>query len=145
AQHLVAGDLLAGYAGAGVAVESLHASGDTAPVYNLEVEGYHTYFVDGLGWEFAVWSHNMCNGGSTPNVSFDDARRARDAVLQQIRALPSKKRNAVSMVVGGVHKETGQTAVGIKITGENLGKCAEDLCVEQLGGDVSKILLSEPI
>jgi hypothetical protein len=48
-------------------------------------------------------------------------------------------------VVGGVNTETGATAVGTKVSGQDFGKCAEDLCVEQLGGDASKVLMSPAI
>lgn len=77
--------------------------------------------------------------------SFKEARAARDATLAEIARLPVKQRNRISTVVGGVHKQTGQTAVGIKRSGENFGMCAEDLCVEQLGGSRRDVLMSEAI
>jgi hypothetical protein len=35
-------------------VRSLEAE----PVYNMRIEGYHTYFVGSEYWGFSVWSHN---------------------------------------------------------------------------------------
>ena len=43
-------------------VRETHDAGIT--VYNFEVEGDHTYFVeDGVGAKDAVWVHNLCVGG----------------------------------------------------------------------------------
>ena len=81
---------------------------------------------------------------NSPKGSFDDAIAARDAKLAEIAELSSKERGKVSTVVGGVNRETGATAVGVKRSGENYGKCAEDLCTEQLG-DPSNVLMSPAI
>jgi hypothetical protein len=64
AQELRPGDELLNHEGGCVRVEGL-ASGDPAPVYNMRVAEYHTYFVGSLFWDFAVWSHKMevCGGG----------------------------------------------------------------------------------
>jgi len=78
-------------------------------------------------------------------ATFDDAAAARDAALDEIAELSSAERNQVSAVVGGVNPETGETAVGIKRSGENYGKCAEDLCTEQFGEDAGKILMSPTV
>lgn len=77
--------------------------------------------------------------------TFDDAIAIRDAALQEIAVLSSTERNKISAVVGGVNPETGETAVGIKRSGEDYGKCAEDLCAEQFGEDAGKILMSPAI
>lgn len=53
-----AGDLLRSHDGQWVAVESARNSGETAPVYNMRVEEYHTYFVGDTHWGFSVWAHN---------------------------------------------------------------------------------------
>jgi hypothetical protein len=39
-------------------------SGQLATVYNLEVEGDHTYFVGGERWGWDVWAHNRCAAGT---------------------------------------------------------------------------------
>jgi len=31
-------------------------------VYNLEIEGDHTYFVGCVEWGFSVWAHNSYDG-----------------------------------------------------------------------------------
>jgi len=46
--------------------------------------------------------------------SFEDAIAARDAKVKEIAGQSSKERNQVSAVVGGVNKQTGQSAVGVK-------------------------------
>jgi len=77
--------------------------------------------------------------------SFDDAIAARDAKLKEISSLPSKERNQIAAIVGGVNTQSGQTGTGIKKSGEAYGKCAEDLCVEALGGKQADVLLSPAI
>ena len=60
AKELSPGDLLRSHDGQWVAVESASDSGEVAPVYNMRVEEYHTYFVGADGWGFSVWAHNAC-------------------------------------------------------------------------------------
>lgn len=78
-------------------------------------------------------------------ASFEDAIAARDAALEEIAGLSSAQRNQVSAVVGGVNEETGETAVGIKRSGEDYGKCAEDLCAEEFGEHAELFLMSPAI
>jgi hypothetical protein len=78
-------------------------------------------------------------------ATFDDAIPARDTALHEIAELSSAQRNQVSAVVGGANPKTGETAVGVKRSGENYGKCAEDLCAEQFGEDAGKILMSPAV
>jgi len=78
-------------------------------------------------------------------ATFDDAIAVRDVTLREIADLSSRQRSEVAAVVGGVNPDTGETAVGIKRSGENYGKCAEDLCAEQFGEDASKILMSPAV
>jgi hypothetical protein len=52
------GDLLRSHDGQWLPVEALTESGEVTTVYNLEVAGYHTYFVGCPEWGFAVWAHN---------------------------------------------------------------------------------------
>jgi hypothetical protein len=45
-------------------------TGRSEPVYNLEVEGGHTYFAgDPVTWGFALWAHNGCNLNSNTATS----------------------------------------------------------------------------
>jgi hypothetical protein len=77
--------------------------------------------------------------------SFADAIAARDAKLTEVSRLSSKERNQIAAIVGGVNTKSGQTATGVKKSGEAYGKCAEDLCVEALGGTPADVLLSPAI
>ena len=80
-----------------------------------------------------------------PKGTFEDAITARDTKLQEIAGWSAKERNQVAAVVGGVNKETGQTAIGIKRSGEDYGKCAEDIFAEALGGKSEEVLMSPAI
>ena len=40
------------------AVRAVEGPREMAPVYNLEVEDYHSYLVGAPFWGFAVWAHN---------------------------------------------------------------------------------------
>ena len=63
--RLEAGDELAGKDGEWTAVEAVTDTGRVETVYNVTVAEYHTYFVGGDGWDFAVWAHDY-EGGGTP-------------------------------------------------------------------------------
>ncbi|MCW8139619.1 MAG: Hint domain-containing protein, partial [Planctomycetota bacterium] len=58
------GDVLRGDDGAPLVVERVVTCEETAPTWNLEVEGWHTYFVAGKAGAPAAWVHNMCAGGN---------------------------------------------------------------------------------
>ena len=60
AKSLVSGDLLRSHDGQWVPVESTCDSGEIAPVYNMRVEDFHTYFVGSAEWGFSIWVHNAC-------------------------------------------------------------------------------------
>jgi hypothetical protein len=129
-------------------VEDVLDTGEFETVYNMRVEDHHTYFVGTEDWGFSVWAHNTCSSTSSENKgdsNFDNARKARDAELQKIANLPAKERNKVSTVVGGVNTQTGKIAVGVKRSGENHGKCAEDIVVEHLGGNPGDVVMSEAV
>jgi hypothetical protein len=76
-RDLRAGDVLEG-SGGGATVESVEATGGTATVYNLHVEGLHTYQVatDDGAW---VTVHNECGGE-------DDAAAVVRAKVEEMRA-----------------------------------------------------------
>jgi hypothetical protein len=96
-------------------------------------------------WSYALLPVAFRGSSQVAKGTFEAAIAARDAVLKEVAGLPAKERNQVSAVVGGVKVETGQVAVGIKRSGENYGKCAEDLCVEALGGKPDDVLMSPAI
>jgi hypothetical protein len=59
-----------GYAVVGSSTRQMHTGGIT--VYNLEVAGHHTYFVeDGFGEQDAVWVHNTCPIRNQPRPGRD--------------------------------------------------------------------------
>ena len=58
AQELRAGDEIRLMGKGWTTVEGIADSGQIATVYNLEIEGDHTYFVGCAEWGFSVWAHN---------------------------------------------------------------------------------------
>jgi hypothetical protein len=60
AKDLMAGDWLRSHDERWVRVTGVVDSGEMAPVYNLRVADYHTYFVGRRDWGFSVWAHNKC-------------------------------------------------------------------------------------
>ncbi|MCA9490267.1 MAG: hypothetical protein KC621_10090 [Myxococcales bacterium] len=73
--------------------------------------------------------------GSSVSSGLDGATAARDAAIDGLSDLPSKERKSVSTVVGVHDPATGNIAVGVKKSGCDSGKCAEDLAAEQLPGN----------
>jgi hypothetical protein len=66
AHEIQAGDMLLGVKGEQTPVDSVEGPTAPAPVYNIEVEEYHTYWVGTPLWGFAIWSHNA--GVCGPNA-----------------------------------------------------------------------------
>jgi hypothetical protein len=64
ARELLSGDELVNSAGAPLIVVGSESLFERDTVYNLEVEGFHTYFAGRQG----VWAHNMCGEQSPENV-----------------------------------------------------------------------------
>jgi len=60
AHSLISGDHLRSHDGQWMVVQEVGDSGEDAPVYNLRVADYHTYFVGSEAWGFSVWAHNSC-------------------------------------------------------------------------------------
>jgi hypothetical protein len=66
-KDLKPGDLLRSHDGKWMPVEEVFDTGVEAPVYNLRIADYHTYFVASRQWGFSVWAHNasgICHGNS---------------------------------------------------------------------------------
>ena len=59
-RELDIGDRLMCEDGSTVLVEEVVDTGEVEVVYNLRVADWHTYFVGGDDWGFAVWAHNAC-------------------------------------------------------------------------------------
>ena len=60
AQELRKADLLRSHDGQWLHVQAVTDSRELAPVYNLRIADYHTYFVGSREWGFSVWAHNAC-------------------------------------------------------------------------------------
>jgi hypothetical protein len=58
AHRLTAGDPLLGHDGMWRELQGVDRDQGAAPVYNLRVAEYHTYFVGARSWTFSAWSHN---------------------------------------------------------------------------------------
>ena len=64
ARELLSGDELVNSAGARLIVVGSESLSERHTVYNLEVEGFHTYFAGRL----EAWAHNMCSVGYNGSV-----------------------------------------------------------------------------
>jgi ribosomal protein L9 len=58
AQELKVGDQLLTDEGQPIALQAIAGKNESAPVYNVQVDAYHTYFIGSTLWGFSVWSHN---------------------------------------------------------------------------------------
>ncbi len=103
AHQLVAGDRLVGHDGRETAVEAVEGPGESAPVYNLEVEDDHTYFVGGPAWGFSVWAHNANNYAGA-------AREGVEAELENVHA-PTKVPNPYGKLGSPAHRAKVQDVV----------------------------------
>lgn len=74
ARELLSGDELVNSAGAPLIVVGSESLFERDTVYNLEVEGFHTYFAGRQG----VWAHNDCDGQS-PGEKFSKIKKPEDA------------------------------------------------------------------
>jgi RHS repeat-associated protein len=81
--------------------------------------------------------------------AFDKAAAVRDAKLEELDGLSGKQRNKVSTVVGACDPETGETGLGVKVTGQDRDMCAEDLARADLASktdtDPSKFVYSPAV
>ncbi len=71
AHQLEAGDELRTHDGGWLKVGGLEGPKPSAPVYNMCVAEYHTYFIGDQIWGFAIWAHNkptgvVCGEGDAP-------------------------------------------------------------------------------
>ncbi|MBO0884414.1 MAG: hypothetical protein J2P17_29600, partial [Mycobacterium sp.] len=130
ANHLHPGDLLQSTHGGKVQVTATHRFHDTTTTYDLTINGLHTYYV--LAGSTPLLVHN-CGDGSVSDETelLTRANAARDAELDRLSGLPSRKRPAT--VVGAYNLETGDVTVGA--SSKLLQECAEACAVRNLGGD----------
>lgn len=75
------------------------------------------------------------------NNMIREANRVRDNALEELSKLSNKQRNKISTVTGAVNKRTGQSAAGIKRTGQDCGNCAEDLAKKSAGARSNKAVI----
>lgn len=133
AGNLVVSDIITDKDGIELNVSSISKDPERHTTYNFEVADFHTYFVGEQG----VWVHNECD---VPKSGLQRAEAARDAKLNEISQLSNTQRDKVSTVVGAHDPATGKVAVGVKRTGCDIGKCAEDLAAEALGNPNPKTI-----
>jgi Pretoxin HINT domain len=123
AQQVVAGDLLLGPDDEQTVVTLVEGPKESAPVYNLEIEEYHTYLVRSALWGFSVWAHNSdCAKGIQANKKAGDAARdkiaAREApalIEQSFTTVGGVRRVDVLKEVDnliGIESKVGRTALG---------------------------------
>lgn len=73
--------------------------------------------------------------------AFIKARSARNAMVEVWKGMPKVQQESIATVIGGVNVTTGEVTAAYNTA----GKCAEDVVVEQLGGDASKVRFSEAV
>lgn len=99
-----------------------------------------------------VWRAPIAPGGRAMSGSptrrimsdaeaFTQARNARNTMVDAYNKMSKTTRKDFAVVTGGVNIETGQVAGGYN----TVGQCAENMVVERLGGDASKIRFSEAV
>ena len=85
-----------------VVVEDVCETGESATVYNFEVEGEHTYFAgDPVTWGWCLWAHNA--GGCGP-VRRGQAGLRAARVTQNTNRIPSVTNTAAYRVPDGLNK-----------------------------------------
>ncbi|MFC5056069.1 RHS repeat-associated core domain-containing protein [Saccharothrix xinjiangensis] len=117
------------------------------PVYDLTVEGVHTYYVAVAGAEVLV--HNCGTGNLSSEEAFSLATQTLNDKLDDMHATMSRSKiRNYSMASAAVDRLTGNVAVGLKKTGDGRGFCAEDICRAALikdGARPEDIVYSEPV
>jgi hypothetical protein len=71
AGELRLGDRVLLESGNWMSVDGVADSGQVETVYNMEVEGDHTYFVGEAAWGFAVWAHNVVRYSGPAGEAFE--------------------------------------------------------------------------
>ena len=165
--NLVAGDELLTEDGRVVYVEEVIVErlAESIKVYNLEVEGLHTYYVgSGVLVHNDYAKGNDSNGNSSSESGketelflpdeyyqkLDDniakAIEARDADVARIQGLSKAQQSNVATVVAGVNIRTGEVYVGVKNSRVYKGNatCAEDIVFRGLGGNTNVNIIMTP-
>jgi hypothetical protein len=78
AHQLLVGDQLRSHDGGWVILEDV-TPGESAPVYNVRIADYHTYFVGSHYWGFSVLAHNL---GTCPIGEAEEVASATEAIQE---------------------------------------------------------------
>ncbi len=128
ASQIKPGTVLRDRDGNALVVDVVRRRDEVTPVYNVEIEGLHTYFVS----ELEILSHNAC-GGKYPNIPDGKAVKVRlmDDGLEQIgRPMsPQKARKAVDK---GQDIYAGSRETAKEIAGK--GGVGPEIHLDQNGG-----------
>ena len=83
-------------------------------------------------------------GKTTPkSEDFIDAQNALKKAVDEVSSWSRTKQSEISTMVGAKNLKTGEVTVGMKLRNKNGGMCAEDIAVEQLGGNKEDIIFTE--
>jgi RHS repeat-associated protein len=112
-------------------------------VYNLTVDGIHTYYI--AAGDRKILVHNCGPGardgaGLSPDQLMAASRKLRDDYANELAGLPKSSRPPIT-VSAGYNTGTGQYAAGAN----REGVCAEWCVVDQLGGDPSNIVFTSAV
>src|SRR5262249_25832194 len=121
AGELQAGDQLRSHDGSWLPVEAVTDSGDAAPVYNLRVADYHTYFVGSRAWAFSAWAHN--GGGECAKI------------------MPGAESNPRPPRIGERWKPGAITDPKCQGGGEAVAKQIQ----KHIGGEIKRIVPKDPV
>ena len=92
------------------------------------------------------WSLDRFGLSCTENEAKRIAYEKLDEALNELDSLSKNKRKEITTVVVGVNLETGEVAVGMKNSKLHPPDiCAEDIVVEKLGGDASKVKMTKAV
>jgi hypothetical protein len=140
ANRLEDGEELRAHDGRWLKVEGIEGAIPAAPVYNMCVGEYHTYFVGHQVWGFAVWSHNIgCgpkgsnSGGS--NASNNPLKAATDRGMRTIRgrSAPDEMVEVIKKLGRPMSREQIGDVIHKAKDKMNIG-AAEDVVFDRSGG-----------
>jgi len=104
--------------------------------------GLYNYVGDPNGWIDVFGLTKSYSEAEAKEIAGEKLKET----LDELDKLSKNKRKKITTVVVGVNMETGDVAVGMKNSDIHPSTiCAEDLVVQKLGGDASKIKMTEAI
>ncbi len=99
-----------------VEVEAIETLRGEFTVYNIMVEDWHTYFITGHEWGFAVWVHNV----NYDNPNWMDELLPPPAEAEKSLLPPAELPNVADMVMRGISQAVDQASAGIGALGTML-------------------------